>query len=174
MAIEALSHPDVDVRREAVALLASDPAQVAEQLGPLLDDPELRAAAADALATCRAKPDEAAAPIVERLSASSAKLPDGDLAALYGALGRLGGAVARAFLYEKLAHPARGLLRRRRAEEEQLLAVDALAADGSMSALRLLEEAADPKRGLASTVSSACVAAVERLRARRQVRGGER
>jgi len=52
--------------------------------------------------------------------------------------------------------------------------VEALAADGSMSALRLLEEAADPKRGHAPAVSSACLAAVERLRSRRQVREGER
>lgn len=174
MAVEALAHPDAEVRQDAVPLLAADPQLAVERLGPLLDDPELLQGAAEALASCRASPDTAAAPIVERLSASSSKLPDEHLAALYGALGRVGGAVARAFLSERLARPAKGLLRRRRSEREQLLAVEALAADGSMSALRLLEDAADPKRGHAAAVSAACAAAVGRLRARRQVRESDR
>ena len=175
MAVEALAHPDAEVRQDAVPLLAADPQLAVERLGPLLDDPELRQGAAEALASCSASPDSAAAPIVERLSASSSsKLPDEHLAALYGALGRVGGAVARAFLSERLARPAKGLLRRRRSEQEQLLAVEALAADGSMSALRLLEEAADPKRGHGAAVSAACAAAVGRLRARRQVRESDR
>ena len=138
----------------------------------MLDDPPMRAAAAEALSSSGAPPDEAAAAIVERLSSS--KLGEEDLGALYRALGRLGGPGARAFLSERLTRPAKGFLKRRRSEQEQLLAVEALAADGSMSALRLLEEAADPKRGHAPAVSSACRAAVERLRSRRQVREGER
>lgn len=170
----ALEHEDDEVRAAAVPLLASDERAV-ERLTPLLDDPALRLAAADALAACDAPPDEVAAPIVERLSASSAaKLSDDELAAFYAALGRAGGPVARAFLSERLARPAKGLLKRRRIEQEQLLAVDALAGDATMSALRLLEDAADPKRGHAPAVASACRAAVEKLRARRQIREGTR
>jgi hypothetical protein len=174
MAALALAHRSDEVRRQAVPLLASDPELALERLAPLLDDPALRASAAEALSSCAVPPDQVAAPIVERLSARSSKLGDEDLAALYRALGRLGGSVARAFLSGRLARPARGLLKRRRSEKEQLLAVEALAADGSMSALRLLEEAAHPKRGHAEAVSSACHAAVERLRTRRQVREGKK
>ncbi|TMB08352.1 MAG: hypothetical protein E6J64_02170 [Deltaproteobacteria bacterium] len=172
LALEALANADAEVRRNAVPLLASDPRLALERLAPLLDDPPMRAAAAEALSSSGAPPDEAAAAIVERLSSS--KLGEEDLGALYRALGRLGGPGARAFLSERLTRPAKGFLKRRRSEQEQLLAVEALAADGSMSALRLLEEAADPKRGHAPAVSSACLAAVERLRSRRQVREGER
>jgi len=175
MAVEALANADAEVRRQAVPLLASDPALAPERLGPLLDDPALRARAAEALSSCGAPPDLAAAPIVERLSASSsAKLGDEDLGAFYRALARLGGPAAHAFLSGRLARPAKGFLKRRRAEQEQLLAVEALAAEGSMSALRLLEEGSDPKRGHSPGVVSACLAAVERLRARRQVREGRK
>jgi hypothetical protein len=175
MAAEALENADAGVRRHAVPLLASDPALAIERLVPLLDDPPLRAHAAEALSSCGAPPEEAAAPIVERLSASSSsKLGDEDLAALYRALGRLGGTAARAFLSGRLTRPAKGFLKRRRGEQEQLLAVEALGADGSMSSLRLLEDALDPKRGHAPAVVSACAAAVERLRARRQVREGQK
>jgi len=172
LAVEALAHADDEVRRQAVPLLATDPEIAVEQLSALLDDPALRAAAAEALSSC-APPEQAAAPIIARLSArTSSKLPDEDLAALYRALGRLGGPAARAFLSDRLARPARGFLKRRRSEQEQILAVEALAADGSMSALRLLDEAAHPKRGHGAAVSAACRAAVERLRSRRQVREG--
>jgi hypothetical protein len=175
MAVEALENADPGVRRQAVPLIASDPALASSRLAALLDDPDLRAQAAEALSACGAPPDQAAGPIVERLSASpSSKLGDEDLAAMYRALGRLGGPAAHAFLSGRLARPAKGFLKRRRAEQEQLLAVEALAAEGSMSALRLLEEGADPRRGHAPVVVSACLAAVERLRARRQVREGQK
>jgi hypothetical protein len=174
LAEPALEHADLEVRSAAVPLLASDE-RALERLTPLLDDPALRAQAAETLSSCDAPPDEVAAPIVERLSASSAaKLSDEEMAAFYGALGRAGGPVARAFLSERLARPAKGLLKRRRIEQEQLLAVEALSADGSMSALRLLEDAADPKRGHGAAVAGACRGAVEKLRARRQVREGPR
>ena len=172
MALEALENPDAGVRQKAVPLLAADSSLALERLAPLLDDPALRALAAEALSSCGAPPAEAAAAIVERLTSS--KLGDEDLGALYHALGRVGGPAARAFLSERLTRPAKRFLKRRRSEQEQLLAVEALAADGSMSALRLLEKAADPKRGYAPAVSSACLAAVERLRSRRQVREGDR
>ena len=175
MAAVALTHADAEVRKQAVPLVASDAQLAVDQLAPLLDDPDLRAHAAEALASCTARPEEAAAPIVERLSApGSAKLPEEDLAALYRALGRLSSSAGRAFLAGRLERPAKGLLKRRRSEQVQLLAADALAEDGSMRALRLLEEAADPKRGHGAAVSSACLAAIERLRARRQVRAGQR
>jgi len=175
MAAEALSHPDEEVRRRAVPLLAANPELAVEQLAPLLDDASLRTLAAEALSSCDVPPDRAAAPIVARLSArSSSKLGAADLAALYRALGRVGGPAARSFLKGALARPARGLLKRRRAEKEQLLAVEALALDGSMSALRILDDAADPKRGHPTAVSSACRAAADRLRSRRQVREGKK
>jgi len=172
MAVEALENPDAGVRDQAVPLLASDPRLALERLAPLLDDPALRAAAAGALSSCGAPAEEVSAAIVERLSSS--KVGEEDLGALYRALGRLGGPTARAFLSERLTRPAKGLWKRRRSEQEQLLAVEALATDGSMSALRLLEEGADPKRGHAPAVSAACLAAVARMRSRRQVREGER
>ena len=175
MAAEALSHADEEVRRRAVPLLAANPELAVEQLAPLLDDASLRMLAAEALSSCDVPPDRAAAPIVARLSArSSSKLGAADLAALYRALGRVGGPAARSFLKGALARPARGLLKRRRAEKEQLLAVEALALDGSMSALRILDDAADPKRGHPTAVSSACRAAADRLRSRRQVREGKK
>ena len=118
--------------------------------------------------------EEAATAIAERLAGSaSTKRADEDLAALYTALGKLGSSAGRAFLAERLAHPAKGLFKKRRSEREQLLAIEALAADASVTALRLLTEAADSKQGHTQAVCAAARDAVERLRARRQVREGQ-
>ena len=175
IAAEALSHPDDDVRHEALSLVASDPEVAIERVPPLLDDPAVRARAAEALSSCTAHGEDAAAAILARLtSSSSAKFTDEDLAALYGALGKLATPPGRAFLAERVAHPAKGLFKRRRSEREQLHAIEALVLDGSVSALRLLAGVADPKQGHGEAVCAAAGAAVERLRARRQVREGPR
>jgi len=171
LAAVALENPDRAVRKQAVPLVAADPQLALEQLGPLLADSALRAAAAEALSSCAQQAEAAAALLVGRLAPG--KLPDEDLAVLYRALGRLGSSAGRAFLSERLVRPARGFLKRRRSEQEQLLAVEALAEDGSLSALRILDDAADPRRGHPAEVRSACVAAVERLRTRRQPRDGQ-
>ena len=57
---------------------------------------------------------------------------------------------------------------------ESVLFGEALVLDGSVSALRLLAGVADPKQGHGEAVCAAAGAAVERLRARRQVREGPR
>ncbi|HWE24074.1 MAG TPA: hypothetical protein VG496_09050, partial [Myxococcales bacterium] len=173
VAAEALSHPDAQVREQALALVAADPAVTIERVPPLLEDPEVRVRAAEALSSCAARADDAATAIMTQLtSASAAKFSDEDLAALYAALGKLATSSARAFLAERAARPAKGLFRRRRSEQEQLHAIEALVLDGSVSALRLLAEIADPKHGHGDAVCAAATAAVERLRARRQVREG--
>ena len=51
--------------------------------------------------------------------------------------------------------------------------MEALAEDGSLGALRILDEGTDPRRGHPAAVRSACLAAVERLRTRRQAREGQ-
>ena len=170
LATAALAHPDRAVREQAVPLVASDGQLALAQLGPLLGDSALRLAAAEALSSCADHAEQAAALLIGRLS--SGKLPDQDLAVLYRALGRLGSSAGRAFLSERLARPARGFLKRRKSEQEQLLAVEALAEDGSLAALRILDEAADPRRGHPPAVRAASAAAVERLRTRRQAPEG--
>jgi hypothetical protein len=174
IAAEALAHFDPAVREQALALVATDPAIAIERVPQLLDDPAVRARAAEALSSCTARADEAATAILARLASSaSAKFTDDDLAALYATLGKLACAPARAFLAERVTHPAKGLFKRRRFEQEQLHAIEALVLDGSVNALRLLAEVADPKQGHGEAVCAAAAAAVERLRARRQVREGQ-
>jgi len=167
-----------DARDDLAPVLAGAAAQrrgsCAAEFAQLLRD----AAVPTVLAAVEALPedgrDDAATSIVERLTASaSAKLPDEDLAALYAALGKMASSPGRAFLAARLAQPAKGLFKKRRSEHEQLLAIEALASDGSLSALRILSEAAEGKRGHGEAVSAAARAAVERLRGRRQVREGK-
>jgi hypothetical protein len=174
IAAEALAHPDAAVRAEALPLVVSDQAIAIERVPQLLDDPEVRALAADALSSCTAHSEGAAAAILARLaSPASAKFSDEDLGALYTALGKLACAQGRSFLAERVAQPAKGIFKRRRFEQEQLYAIEALVLDGSVTALRLLADVADPKQGHGEAIRGAAHAAVERLRARRQVREGQ-
>ncbi len=171
MAAAALDHPDAGIRAAAVPLVALDAQRAVQRLSPLLDQPELRVTAAEALASCTARPEEAAAPLIERLSAAgAARLADEELAVLYRCLGRLGSSAGRAFFAACLARPAPRLLGRRQAEQQQLLAAEGLAEDGSMRALRILQESVDEKRRLPANVAAACLAAIERVRTRRQRR----
>jgi hypothetical protein len=165
-----------DARDDLASVLAAAAARRHASCGAELVQLFREAAVPTVLAALDALPEDgregAAAAIVERLSAS-AKVPDGDLAALYAALGRMRSAAGRAFLAERLAQPAKGLFRKRRSEREQLLAIEALASDGSVFALRIVSDAAEGKHGHGEAVSAAARAAVERLRARRQVREGK-
>jgi hypothetical protein len=171
LASAALEHPDATVRAAAVPLVALDAARAVQRLAPLLDEPELRAAAAGALASCVERAEEAAAAFIERLSAAaSAKLAGEELAVLYRSLGRLGSSAGRAFFAQCLARPAPRLLKRRQFEQQQLLAIEGLAEDASIRALRILQEAADETRRLPPAVAAACLAAIERVRTRRQPR----
>ncbi len=93
-------------------------------------------------------------------------------AAFHRALGRLRSASGFAWLHDQLVDPRRRLINRKRTEEEQLLAVQGLAAESSARSLRVLEEAAEATKSAA--IAAACKAAASRVRQHLARRGAAR
>jgi hypothetical protein len=169
MAAVALGHAETRVQLAAIRYLPSDQQLAVQKLAPLLQKPELRLASAEALSACGAMAEQAAGPLVEILDGSeAARLTRDELTALHRALGKLGSTAGFNFLAERLSRPRRGLLKRRRSEQDQLLSVQGLAADGSLRALRALEEGSDATLGHPPAVVAACRAAAQSIRSPRQ------
>jgi hypothetical protein len=95
-----------------------------------------------------------------------------ELVVFHRALGRLQSTTGHSYLAERLAHPKKGFLKKRRSEQEQLLAVQGLAEEATLRALRILEDATIPGRGHPPSVVNACRAASLRIRTPRASRGG--
>jgi hypothetical protein len=95
-----------------------------------------------------------------------------ELVVFHRALGRLQSTTGHSFLAERLSHPKKGFLKKRRSEQEQLLAVQGLAEEATLRALRILEDATVPGRGHTPAVVNACRAASLRIRTPRASRGG--
>ena len=165
VAARALQHRSPQVRVDAVAAVGSDPAVAIAQLGRLLADPEVsvRLAAADALAGCAALADEASRLLLAAVGRPEFAVEErAEQAAFHRALGRLHSTAGFAFLRDRLAGPKRRLMRKRRGEQEQLLAVHGLTADASERSLAVLEEAAAAPN--TAQVVAACKAAAQRVR----------
>ena len=167
LAANALRHPFPGVRLAAVPLVAADGPVALEHLSPLLADADvtLRLAAAEALGNCAAHED-AAAILVRALQRSEvADIPREEQIALYRSLGRLGSDAGFAFLQSRLVGSRRKLFGKRD-EDEPLLAVQGLVADGSARAMDALATAAEECELV--RVAAASRAAVRLLRSRQQ------
>src|SRR5207237_5348541 len=95
-----------------------------------------------------------------------------ELVVFHRALGRLQSTTGHSFLAERLSHPKKGFLKKRRNEQEQLLAVQGLAEEATLRALRILEDAMVQGRGHPTAVGSACRAASLPIRPPRASRAG--
>ena len=152
-----------------------EPQVALERVRPLLDDPDpqLRMTAADALASCTALAEPAAVALIRSMSRPDFEEREREeLIVFHRALGRLQSTTGHSFLAERLSHPKKGFLKKKRSEQEQLLAVQGLAEEATLRALRVLEEAMAPGREHPPSVVNACRSAAQRIRTPRASRGG--
>jgi len=175
LAASALDHREVRVRAEAMRIVPIEPQVALQRLAPLLDHPDsqLRMTAADSLAACISLAEPAAVALIRSMSKPEFEEREREeLIVFYRALGRLQSTTGHSFLAERLAHPKKGFLKKKRNEQEQLLAVQGLGEEATLRALRILEEATQPGRDHPPSVVNACRAAVLRIRTPRASRGG--
>ncbi|TMB28054.1 MAG: hypothetical protein E6J62_18390 [Deltaproteobacteria bacterium] len=175
LAAAALGHPETRVRAEAMRIVPIEPQVAVERLRPLLEDadPQLRMTAADALSSCISVAEPAALLLIRAMSRPDFEQREREeLVVFHRALGRLQSTTGHSYLAERLAHPKKGFLKKRRNEQEQLLAVQGLAEEATLRSLRILEDAMVPGRGHPPSVVNACRAAALRIRTPRGARGG--
>jgi hypothetical protein len=175
LAATALGHSEPRVRIEAIRIVPVEPQVAVDRLSPLLEDPDpqLRTGAAEALSQCMSVADGAAMLLIRAMSRPDFDQRDREEKAVFHrALGRLQSTTGHSYLAERLAHPKKGFLKKRRNEQEQLLAVQGLAEEATLRALRILEEAMVPSRGHPPSVVAASRAASQRIRTPRSPRGG--
>jgi len=175
LAAAALGHAETRVRAEAMRIVPIEPQVAVERLRPLLEDadPQLRMTAADALSSCTSVAEPAALLLIRAMSRPDFEQREREeLVVFHRALGRLQSTTGHSFLAERLSHPKKGFLKKRRNEQEQLLAVQGLAEEATLRALRILEDAMVPGRGHPPAVVTACRAASLRIRTPRASRGG--
>src|SRR5437764_6034737 len=175
LAAAALGHPETRVRAEAMRIVPIEPQVAVERLRPLLEDadPQLRMTAADALSSCISVAEPAALLLIRAMSRPDFEQREREeLVVFHRALGRLQSTTGHSYLAERLAHPKKGFLKKRRNEQEQLLAVQGIAEEATLRSLRILEEAMVPGRGHPPSVVNACRAAALRIRTPRGARGG--
>jgi HEAT repeat protein len=175
LAASALDHGEPRVRAEAMRIVPIEPHVALHRLGPLLDDPDpqLRMTAADALSSCTSIAEPAALALIRSMSGPGFEEREREeLIVFYRALGRLQSTTGHSFLAERLSHPKKGFLKKKRSEQEQLLAVQGLGEEATLRALRILEEATVPGRDHPPSVVNACRAAVQRIRTPRASRRG--
>jgi hypothetical protein len=149
---------------EALALLASlapliaaDPAAAVRPLGAALASTsrEVRVAAAQALSTCAGEP--AANVLLDAMAQAQFDRADQEEQTIfYRSLGKLGSNAGHIFLLDRLERPRKKLFKRRKAIDDQLLAVQGLAEEGSVRSLRALEEAQQASRAHPPEVVAAC------------------
>jgi len=175
LAAAALGHPETRVRAEAMRIVPIEPQVAVDRLRPILEDSDaqLRMTAADALSSCISVAEPAALLLIRAMSRPDFELREREeLVVFHRALGRLQSTTGHSFLAERLSHPKKGFLKKRRSEQEQLLAVQGLAEEATLRALRILEDATVPGRGHTPAVVNACRAASLRIRTPRASRGG--
>jgi hypothetical protein len=175
LAAAALDHREARVRAEAMRIVPVEPQVALQRLGALLDDPDsqLRMTAADALSSCISLAEPVAVALIRSMSKPEFEEREREeLIVFYRALGRLQSTTGHSFLAERLSHPKKGFLKKKRSEQEQLLAVQGLGEEATLRALRILEEATQPGRDHPPSVVNACRAAVLRIRTPRASRGG--
>jgi hypothetical protein len=174
VAVAALANPDKTVLLETIPLLAADAALAASHLGPALASQvrAVRVAAVQALATCAAQVEPASNLILAAVAQPQfAGVDKEERTLFYRSLGKLGSPAGLSYLLDRLARPAKKFFGRRKAVEEQLLAVQGLVEDAGPRSLRALEDVLLPARGHAPAVVAACRSAAQHLRA--ALKGGK-
>jgi hypothetical protein len=156
VAAQALVNPSSPVRIATLPLVAADPVAALRHLGPLLrhSDAALRIAAAEALGSCAASDGAARLLLVELEGPQAGRASHAEQVALHRALGRLGTSAGLRFLQERLTDNGGIFRRRSRLDDESLLAVQGLVADGSARAVEILDEAARSSPHLRVSASS--------------------
>jgi hypothetical protein len=166
LADEALHNPDPGIQLEAIRLLvARDPGRAVALLDPLLRHGAagVRLAAAEILGG--AADEDAIKVLLQRLRSPAIELAgQGERQVLFEAVGQQRSTIGFGFLSERLTSPLRPGVAPDRAVEDQLLAVRALALDGSDRCLRVLEFIASSGQRHAAAVVQAARAAAQRLR----------
>src|SRR5205085_1491139 len=176
LAAIAFENPDARVKLAAIPLVAADPPTAVKALAGAVAsaDRGVRVAAAQALAGTSGVAEQASNLLLVAMArAQFAGADKEEQTAFYRALGKLGATSGFSFLSERLAQPPRKLFGRRKAIDEQLLAVQGLTEEGTRRSLRALEEAQQPANGHASAVVAACRAAAQHLRERERTKGGK-
>ena len=174
LAAAALDQREPRVRAEAIRIVPIEPQVALQRLGPLLDDPDpqLRMTAAEALSSCMSLAEPAAVALIRSMSRPAFEEREREeLIVFYRALGRLQSTTGHSFLAERLSHPKKGFMKKKRGEQEQLLAVQGISEEATLRALRVLEEATTPGRDHPPSVVNACRAAMVRIRTPRESRG---
>ena len=168
LAAPALEHRDAAVRLEAIPLVAADAGTAVRILGTPLTSPSrpLRVAAAHALANCSSVAEQAAGLLIAAIARPKfSSLDKEEKTLFFRSLGKLGSGAGYTFLLEQLSRRSKKIFGRRRVIDRQLLAVQGLGEDGSIKAVRALEDAVLPSRGYPPAVVAACKAAAQQLRA---------
>jgi hypothetical protein len=168
LATAAFENPAAEVRLDAIPLVAGDPQTAVRSLGTALSSPAgaVRVAAAQALAACSGVAEQAAALILEAMGRPLfARVDKEERTVFYRSLGKLGSMAGHTFLLDQLSRPAKKLFGRKKAIDDQLLAVQGLAEEASQRSLRALEEVLLPSRKFAPAVVAACRAAAQYVRA---------
>jgi hypothetical protein len=170
LATAAFQNPDPAVALQSVDHLALEPGVAARTLGPALQhhSREVRIAAAAALSSIPGGGERAARHFVEAIAGAKFATADAEeMAVFHRALGKLGSNVGFMYLSSQLALPPKKLFGRKKRTQQQLLAVEGLAEEGSPRSLRALDDASSVKRGYSKPVAAASQAAAQRVRTRK-------
>jgi hypothetical protein len=168
LATAAFENPDAAVRLDAIPLVAADPATAVKSLGGALSSSAraVRVAAAQALAGCMTLAEQAAGLLLQAMASPRFSAGDKEERTIfYRSLGKLGSNSGFTFLADRLSQKPKKIFGRQKLADEKLLVVQGLAEDGSQRALRTLEDALLPVRGLPGPVVAACRAAAQHVRA---------
>jgi hypothetical protein len=168
LATAAFENPDPAVKLDAIPLVAADPPAAVRSLGTALSSPvrPVRVAAAQALASCAGVAEQASTLLLAAMGRPQFGQVDKEEQTLfYRALGKLGANSGFSFLVDRLESKQKKFFKRRKAVEDQLLAVQGLVEEGSLRSLRALEDALLPQSGHPPAVVAACRAAAQHVRA---------
>jgi hypothetical protein len=170
LATAAFQNPDPAVALQSVDHLALEPGVAARTLGPALQhhSRDVRMASAVALAGMPGSGERAARCFVEAIASPRFASADAEeMAVFHRALGKLGSNVGFMYLSSQLTLPPKKLFGRKKRTQQQLLAVEGLAEEGSPRSLRALDDASSVKRGYSKPVAAASQAAAQRVRTRK-------
>jgi hypothetical protein len=170
LATAAFQNPDPAVALQSVEHLAQEPGVASRTLGPALQhhSREVRIASAAALSNVPGVGERAARFFIEAIASPRfAAADEEEMAVFHRALGKLGSTVGFMYLSSQLALPPKKLFGRKRRTQQQLLAVEGLAEEGSPRSLRALDDASSVKRGYSKPVAAASQAAAQRVRTRK-------
>ena len=167
LAAAAFENAAAEVRLDAIPLVYGDPSVAVKVLGPALSSASraVRVASVAALARCGGGVEHSANLILAAIAKPQfARVDKEEKTLFYRVLGSLGSNAGHSHLIERLSRRPRKIFGRRKVIDEQLLAVQGLAEEGTQRALRVLEDAALPGRKQPAAVVAACKAAANHIR----------